>query len=57
MENLRNFDSSSGKQMVLINCQVLLIIELIKKDNLFRTLNMLHKEDFNKQFRMHPREL
>lgn len=35
MFDLRNFDSSGGKQMVLIKCQVL--SELIKKDNLFRT--------------------
>lgn len=38
MFDLRNFDWSGGKQMVLVNCQVLLITELIKKDNLFRTV-------------------
>lgn len=38
MFDMRNFVSSGGKQMVLIKCQILLITELIKKDNLFRTL-------------------
>lgn len=31
MSDLRNFDLSGGKQMVLINCQVLLITELKKR--------------------------